>query len=470
MRGRWIVSVAVIALVQGPGSAGAQDAAGLLDAGLRAMGGRERIEASTRVRFDMLTQWQRFTFEDVPNGDRPSFERHTDVRDYAIPAWRNTRIFGFTADARSLVNVIRDSIAVTDMGQGFRPLSVAYVDERRELFAYTPDRLMLHARSAGDLAFAGDTTVAGVPHARVRATVLGIPMTLHLRTADGLPTFIAFRRGHPNDFGLVPWGEMDVEVWYSGWRSFPEGVSIPTQWDIRRAGSPYKRMTVLAADFDPEFTAADSFAVSDALRATYLASPAVRPMHDLHPDSAGVLEGGFLVDFRTFGGPAGALRMGDGWLLLDAGQAPLSTARALDWLEEHTGRRAHGALVLGSVRGLFGGIPELLERDLPVRVGPASRRQAAHALRGHGLGAGALKDALEGGWLVFGADSARVERVDLPDVPGAAVLWAPAHRWLWAPDVVTPLDLALVLRHALERGWAVERVGTMRGLLQPIPR
>ncbi|GMV04920.1 MAG: hypothetical protein AMXMBFR53_12000 [Gemmatimonadota bacterium] len=442
------------------------EAAALLDEGLRHMGGRERLAGITRVRFDMMTMWQRTSFDDVPYPDGPSYEHHLDVRDYTLPAWRNTRELGFSAGARTLVNVVRDSVAVTDLGQGFRPLSVAYVDERRELFAYTPDRLMLWAREAADLAAAGDTAVAGVPHARVRATVNGIPMTLYLRASDGLPSFVAFRRGHPNDFGLVPWGDMAVEVWYSRWRTFPDGVSLPTQWDVRRAGAPYKRMTVLGAAFNPDF-AADSFAVGPEERAAYLASPAVLPMHDLALDSARVLEGAW-TETRTFGSAAGAILLGDRWLLLEAGQAPLSTERALEWLERTTGKPV-AAAVVGSTRGLHGGITALMDRGVPVTVGPAVGRLAPAALDGYGR-RGARLDVVEAGrWIALAGDSVRVEPLDLPDVRGALVVWWPARRWLYVADALTPLDLELALEHADGRGWAVERVGTARGLVQPRP-
>ena len=239
---------------------------------------------------------------------------------------------------------------------------------------------MVWARNAPDLRAAGDTSIAGLEHLRVRATVNGIPMTLYLRKSDGLPTLTAFRRGEPADFELVPWGDMDIEVWYSGWRSYPEVENLPSQWDIRRVGAPYRRMTVLSAAFDPVL-AADSFAVSPEQRAAYLASPAVRPMHDIELDSARVVEG-FLADFRTFGSPGGALRMGDTWLLLDAGQAPLSAQRALDWLSRSTGMSASAAIVGGS-RG-HGGVPELVARGLPTLVSPGVAAFVSETLDGYG--------------------------------------------------------------------------------------
>jgi len=264
---------------------------------------------------------------------------------------------------------------------------------------------------------------------------------------------------------LVPWGDMDIEVWYSGWRSYPEGVSLPSQWDIRRVGAPYKRMTVLSASFDPEL-APDSFAVSPEQRSTYLASPAVRPMHDLPLDSARVVEG-FLADFRTFGSPGAALRMGDAWLLLDAGQAPLSAQRALDWLTRSTGMGV-GAAVVGGTRG-HGGVPELAARGVPMLVAPGVAAFVAETLDGYGRTGASVDHLASPRWLRVGTDSVRVASMDLPDTRGALLVWSPTHRWLYAPDALTPLDLMLVVEYADSQRWAVERVGTARGLLQERP-
>lgn len=474
----WKYAIAAVLVIRGMALGSAtdhstlearSDAETLLDRGIRHMGGQEALEAVHQVRFDMMTAWQRTSFDDVPSPGGQSFEQHVDVRDYRIPAWRNTRLWGFGGTMRTIVNVIRDSVAITDLGQGPRPLSIAYVDERRELFAYTPDRLMLWARGAPDLRADGDTVVANVPHTRVTATVNGIPMTLYLRSSDGLPSLVRFRRGALNDFGLVPWGVMDVDVWYSLWHSYPEGISIPTQWDILRAGAAYKRMTVLNADFHPDF-APDSFAVTPEQRAAYLSSPAVRPMHDRALDSARVVDG-FLADFRSFGSPAGAVRMGKSWLLLEAGQAPLNAARALEWLEANTEYPVAGA-VLGAASSTLlphGGLPELLGRGIPTVVGPAASRLAQATLEGYGRSDAALDVARTGRWLVQSGDSAWVEPLDLPDVRGALVVWFPGHRWLYAPDAFTALDRTLVLELADERGWDVARMGSIRGILQVVP-
>jgi hypothetical protein len=180
-----------------PAAAQRADAKAVAERAVSLMGG-DALRSIERVRLDMMTQWQRTSFREVPWSDRPSFEPHVDVRDYTIPAWRNTREFG----ARNITNVVPDSVAITDIGQGFEPQSVAYVDERRELFVYTPDRLALLMRDAPDLRHAGDTVIGGEPHAMLSATVAGsFRATVAYNRGTGLPAMLRFRSDHDTGRG-----------------------------------------------------------------------------------------------------------------------------------------------------------------------------------------------------------------------------------------------------------------------------
>ncbi len=436
----------------------------LLDTALVRMGGRDALAAIRQVRFEMVTQWLvNPAFDTRPFQDFPSYESHTDERDYSVRAWRNTRHFGTGAAARTVVDLVRDGAAIRDFGAGPQPLSVAYVDEWSELYACTPDRFLLEATEADDLAMGGDTVMDGLVHARVEATVEGRRMTAFFRRADGLPAMVRFHAAHPNDFGLVPWGDMDVEVWYSIWKSYPNGLNLPSQIDVRRIGTPYKRMTVLSADFDPQIPDG-SFQISEELRHAFVTTQN-RPMHDLPLDSARILEGRF-AEFRTFGAPAGAVRVGDGWVLLESGQAPLSLERAMQWL---TAQGAGGVkvAVLGSRRG-NGGAAALARKGVPMLVGAGVAPILATILRNHDE-AGAPFDIVTGERRIDGEDPVVVARLDLPDVPGTVAVHVPSLRWVFAPDVRTELDRSLLLRLAEERGWQVERIGTAAGLLQDLP-
>lgn len=450
-----------------------------LDTALARMGGAEALRRVTRVRFEMLTQWQRIGFDGRPSADAPSYELHSDLRDYAIPAWRNTRRFAVPGVAtgappvwREIADVVRDSVAIrhaptTPTGASvWGPLNVAYVDERRELFAFAPERALLAAREAPDLRALPDTTIAGAPHARVAATIAGFAATLFLRRGDGLPALARWRAPHPNDFGLVPWGTMEVELWYANWAAQPGGLVYPMQWDVRRVGRPYKRMTVLAAAFDVA-ASPDSFAVPEALRGAYLAT-ARRPMHDVPLDSARLLDGR-LASFGAPGAPAGAVRLGRRWLLLEAGQAPLNAERAAAWLRAADPEATlAGALVTPPLTG-SGGAAWLAAQRIPVHAGPGAAPFVAAVLRGHAAPPGALAAVPRGRWMRVDGDSLWLEPLDLPDAPGTLVAWVPSLRWVYSATLSNPVHRARVLAHARARGWAVERLGSARAVASPVP-
>jgi hypothetical protein len=254
---------------------------------------------------------------------------------------------------------------------------------------------------------------------------------------------------------------MDVEVWYSLWQSYESGVRLPQQWDLRRVGRTYKRMTVMSAEFNPELDD-DTFAVSDELRSAYLAT-ATRPMHDLPLDSARVA--GDFVTFGAFGSPAGAVRLGDGWLLLETGQAPLSLDRALDWMDANAAGDIVAAVVTIPQQG-NGGVAALPGRGVPLLVAPGAAPLVEAMLDGHRVSA-SFETVDDGRWITVAGDSARVEPIDLPDLPGSLLVYVPSLRWIYVGGALQALERDVVMDRARERGWVVERVGHSRGIDAP---
>lgn len=440
-----------------------QRALAVVDSAISRMGGVEVLGRLERVRYELVTQWQRIVLDGRPYADRPSYEWHTDVRDYTIPAWRNTRRFGTPAKPVELTDVVRDSVAIRRFNGPWKPLSVAYVDERRELFAFTPERLLPGLRGAPDLRSLSDTTIAGVPHARVTATVDGFPAVVLIRRTDGLPAMARYVAAQPNDFGLAPLGTMEVEVWYSNWQRQPQGVNLPTQWDIRRAGTPYKRVTVVSADFGIA-AMPDSFAVTDSLRAAYLATQR-RPMHDVPYDSTRIVEGAFAA-FKAFGGPAGAVKVGGRWVLLESGQSGLSAELAIGALAALDPAPV-AAAVITLPAGTNGGVVALARKRLPVYAAPGAATWLGIVLRNHGATGGATP-VTRGRWLHVGSDSLRLEPIDLPDAPGALLVYVPSLRYAFSDPAGAPLQRDYVLRRLRELGWPVERVGSSAGVATPV--
>jgi hypothetical protein len=438
----------------------------VLDTAAARMGGIASLRAVERVRRDVITEWQQTTFDARPNTPVAGYEWDTELRDYTTPAWRYTRRSFTPTGLLEIVDLVTDSVAAIKRNGQWAPQNVAYLDERDQVFTFAPERIMVLAYDAADAHALPDTTMAGVRYARVSVTAGRFHPTLFFRRGDGLLALARFRAAEPNDFGLAPWGEMDVDIWYSRWSKSPDpAITIPTQLDIYRVGRPYKRMTTIGMKLNPVIPA-DSFAISDSLRAAYLAT-ARRPMFDLPVDTAKIVDGAFAV-FGTGGTPAGAVKVGGRWLFIEAGTAPLSIERSAAFLRRaEPSAEVAGALVTAPVGA--GGLAWLAERATPTWVAASARPQADAALRGWKRSNVRLQTINADRWIRVGSDSLRVESIDAPDYPGMLVVYVPSLRWAyaWHPGAA---QMDYVLAHVRRRGWAVDRVGSTRAFVgAPLP-
>ncbi|MEO7455240.1 MAG: MBL fold metallo-hydrolase [Gemmatimonadaceae bacterium] len=448
--------------------------AAVLDTAIARMGGADSLRAIQRARFEMLTQWQRTAFDGRPYADQPNYEQHSELRDYTIDAWRNSRRFGFAANAPQIADVVRDTVAIRRSPGGpggvaspgiaapgqWAPLNIAYVQEKNELFAVAPERLLLGARSARDLRALPDTSIAGAAHARVSATVGGFPMTIFVRRSTGFLTMARFTTNEDADFGLTPWGDMEVEYWYSSWRRYPNGLVYPAQFDVRRVGTPYKRMSILSATFNPA-AMPDSFAVSDSLRSAWYATSR-KAMHDVPFDSAKFIGDGHFATFGAPGAPAGAVKVGSKWVMLEGGQAPMSAERASAFLG---GAPAAAFVTIPSTGS--GGAAWLATHGATVHVAPGAAPFVKRVFRGQHAGSAKADVVSSGRWIRIAGDSVRVEPVDLADAPGAMVVYVPSLEYVYSGLAALPHHMDRVRALAKARGWKVTRWGNARSVLVP---
>lgn len=432
----------------------------VIDTALAHMGGLSAIAAVERVQLEVMTEWQRTDFNPRRTPVILSFELSTELRDYATPAWRYSRRFYSPNGTAEVIDLVVDSVAAIGMNGRWRPQNIAYVDERDEVFTFAPERVVRLAREAADARSLADTTMDGVRYARVAATIGRFRPTLYFRRSDGLLALARFRAGQPNDFGLAPWGTMDVEIAYSRWQKLANGgVVLPMQLDVSRVGRPYKRMTTISAKMNPVIPA-DSFAIADSLRTAFLAT-ARRPMFDLPMDSARIVAGTFAL-FGAAGTPTGAVKVGGHWLMIEAGTAPLTIERSAAFLHRmDAGVPVDFALLTAPTAA--GGIAWLARQHVTTWVTRAALPFAQGALRG--WPAGERPRALGNDrWLRVGTDSVRIETIDLPDYPQTAVVYVPSLRWAYAWPA-GPVQMDYLVAHARRRGWQLDRIGSVRSFV-----
>jgi hypothetical protein len=275
---------------------------------------------------------------------------------------------------------------------------------------------------------------------------------------------VRYVAAQPNDFGLVPWGRMEVEVWYSRWGAGPNGVSLPMQWDVRRVGRPYKRMTVLALAIDTTSTA-DTFAVSDSLRQAFFQT-ANRPMQDVPLDSARMAAPG-LARFGGFGYPPGAIKVGRSWVLIESGQASINAERSAEWLKQSDPESEVAGAVLTIPAGTNGGAVWATRHRLTLHVSPAATPFVRTILQNQSRDFPRNAEITRAQWLKLGGDSLWLEPIDLPDAPGSLLVYAPSLKWAYAATATSPLHQSYLVDRLKQHGWPVERLGSIREIWGP---
>lgn len=440
-------------------------AAQLIDRAIIRMGGEATLRGVERIQYDYVTEWKRTTFDERPYMDAGSIEHNTDWRDYNIPAWRNVRRSLGATGWFEFKDIVRDSVGGRFMRSTWMPLNMAYLDERKEIFTYTPDRLMLLARES-ELKRGADTLIGGMRHARVSGMINGYSSTVFFRLSDGLPAMYRFSANEEADFGLAPWGMHDIEVWYSHWVTAENGMTVPVQWDIKRVGKTYKRISIVATKVNQPI-AADSFALPDSTRDKYLTTQR-KPMHDVAYDASKLVENDFAT-FPTLTGHVGAVRFGSGWFLLETGQAPFNAERADEWLTNNGGGKVLGAVVSNIGAG-NGGVAWLSSRKLPVYVAPLAKPVVDVVLSSRKLATTGYTVASSGRWLNTEGDSLWVEPIDLPNARGTLFVYSPRLKWLYTYAAgASSLDLRVLLDKAQERKFDVQRYGSVRGIVTAVP-
>ena len=455
----------------------AASAQSVVDTAIARMGGAAALRSINTARYELVTQWLRTSFDSRPFNDLPGYEVHSELRDYRALIWRNVRRFRRDSAWSESVDLVVDTIAARHTSQqqgvasrsgvvdGWSPLNVAYIDERRELFAITPERLVILLRDAADLRAGSDTVIAGVAHDRVLATIDGYPFTVFFKKSTGLLSLARYRADESNDFGLAPWGPGPIEVWYSSWRGVPTSkVYIPGQWDIVRAGRPYKRMTVVGTTYNVAIPP-DSVTLPPTVRAAYLANER-RPMGDIPLDSAKLVAGGRLASFGSPAGPLAAIKVSGKWWLVEPGNLPLNAERAAQWLAAHdAGAKVAGAIL--TTGNPAGGSAWIARQNLPIYAGPATAAATRVSLTAYGAPLNTVHAVSAPTWI--GAANAAagavvVEPMDFMNTSSSLIVYSPSEKWLYATASLGPNERAYLTRRIKERGWDVTRIGTPANL------
>jgi hypothetical protein len=158
------------------------------------------------------------------------------------------------------------------------------------------------------------------------------------------------------------------------------------------------------------------------------------------------------------------VKLGQRWVLLEAGQAPLSVERAAAWLAEADSGATIAAAYVTTPTGNNGGAAWLAAQKIPVHAGAGAMPFLATILRNHRALPGTASAVTRAQWRLVDGDSVWVEPIDYPDAPGSLLLYVPSLRWAYSGMAAAPLQVEYLMRRLRERGFEVERFGSLRGM------
>ena len=107
----------------------------------------------------------------------------------------------------------------------------------------------------------------------------------------------------------------------------------------------------------------------------------------------------------------------------------------------------------------------LAAQKIPVHAGAGAMPFLATILRNHRTLPGTASAVTRAQWRLVDGDSVWVEPIDYPDAPGSLLLYVPSLRWAYSGMAAAPLQVEYLMRRLRERGFEVEKYGSLRGVV-----
>jgi len=223
-----------------------------LDLGLRAMGGRERLESIKSLRLDSIghTLLMEQSYRQAPF--LTSYSRIHETIDFARGSvHRETHLTWPEADAgqsdADTTLIVRAEGGVYRTPQGDRSCGLADLDSVGQELALGPARVLLTALAASDLHYDSPEVIRSTPHTAVAFTWKGTPVRILINNYNQLPDAVETLRQF-NDFWYF-WGDVRQRVYFDNWKVF-QGVVYPTNLVEERNGDVWRSLQVLSLEIN----------------------------------------------------------------------------------------------------------------------------------------------------------------------------------------------------------------------------
>lgn len=278
-RSRAALAAAACILAAAPARAQAGGAQARVRAAIDAMGGEARLRALHAVRIRGIGHRNMLEQSERPEGPwLVSYQQVDELRDHAagrVAQHLESRDYN-SAEWSGYTRLLSGGAVAYARGGRMGPGRTADARELADRLDLAPERVLLTALAAPDLAASRDTTLQGVAQHAVRFTYRGARVRLFLSAQSAIPTAVETTQGRPEDGYFAVWGDVTRRTYLSMWTLEPGGLRYPHQWDVEWRGLPAESFTVLALDLAPA-VADDSFAITPEVRQAYARAASAGP-------------------------------------------------------------------------------------------------------------------------------------------------------------------------------------------------
>jgi hypothetical protein len=342
------------------------DAKQIVNRSIAAMGGIDKLRAIRMIHTKSVGHFYYLEQSERPEGPwYVDYQKTEEWRDVEKGSLRRSYERSGIEEGRE-TDVVADGMSISDAGNGFAP-NPNNIAPTEELLAIAPERILLNALAAADLAYAGTETVQSYPNDVVSFTWKGSTVKVYLNKSTHLLTMTDVVKARPTEQFWGIWGDFSEKNYYSYWNLEKGGFHYPQQVDTFYNGQPLRADTITSIEFNAE-PPKDTFLVSDEMKKAFAAAPKRlfmdlplgrpdRPPVEIAPDFT-VIPGNWNVTL---------VKQDDGIVIIEA---PISSAYSAKVIAEV--KRRYPAEKIKCVISTsdsfphFGGLREYIAAGIPV--------------------------------------------------------------------------------------------------------
>lgn len=276
----------------------------------------------------------------------------TQQRFLQVPAWAGA----------GMATIVDADAAAISRGDRFAPAGRQAFDEGRERIELAPERVLLIALAAPDLAAEPDVRVHGILQRVVAFGWRGRRVRLLIDSGDMVPT--ALELSAEDSFGI--WGTVTQTTYYSLWTLLPGGARYPLQVDREWNGVSRSSATILKISVN-DAVADTIFAIPDDVKKAYAAAPATGfATLKIDPDKQRVEIAPGVVQY---GGAwnVGVVQQPDGLVILEAPIGSQYSVQVLDEIaKRYPNSKVKAVVTTSDAWPHLGGVREYVARGIPV--------------------------------------------------------------------------------------------------------